>query len=216
MAFDNSYTAVTGSTYQASDYNTGTKGNFTAVWVGTTAGDIDYYTSATAKNRLALVAGGLLYGGATAPAWLANAAGGVLYGGASAPAYLAAGAANTFLRSTGSVPEYAPLVSQRQGGSSTIWTSPGTTTYTPTATLMQLGYKAISFSSSTGSSTAVTYPTAFTQRPAIILFVEAAYTLTYMWSLGHTDDTTSGFNYNVKWSGAYTGTINFGWLAIGL
>ena len=68
MAFDNSFTAVTGATYAASDYNTHTKGNFTAVWVGTTAGDMDYYTSATAKSRLALVAGGLLYGGASAPA----------------------------------------------------------------------------------------------------------------------------------------------------
>lgn len=53
MAFDNSYTAVTGATYSASDYNTYTKGNFTAIWVGTTAGDIEYYTSSTAKSRLA-------------------------------------------------------------------------------------------------------------------------------------------------------------------
>lgn len=53
MAFDNSYTAVTGATYAASDYNTYTKGNFTAIWVGTTAGDMEYYSSATAKTRLA-------------------------------------------------------------------------------------------------------------------------------------------------------------------
>lgn len=53
MAFDNSYTAVTGATYAASDYNTYTKGNFTAVWVGTTAGDVEYYTSSTAKARIA-------------------------------------------------------------------------------------------------------------------------------------------------------------------
>ena len=72
MAFDNSYTAVTGATYAAADYNTYTKGNFTAVWVGTTAGDIDYYSSATAKTRLpkgtakqAL----MMNSGATAPEW---------------------------------------------------------------------------------------------------------------------------------------------------
>lgn len=53
MAFDNSYSAVTGATYAASDYNTYVKGNFTAIWVGTTAGDMDYYSSATAKTRLA-------------------------------------------------------------------------------------------------------------------------------------------------------------------
>ena len=28
--------------------------NFAAVWVGTSAGDMDYYTSATAKTRLAI------------------------------------------------------------------------------------------------------------------------------------------------------------------
>lgn len=53
MAFDNSYTAVTGATYAAADYNTYTKGNFTAIWVGTTAGDMEYYASSSAKTRLA-------------------------------------------------------------------------------------------------------------------------------------------------------------------
>ena len=104
MSFDNSYTAVTGATYQASDYNTHTKGNFTAVWVGTTAGDIDYYTSATAKNRLAI-----------------GAAGGILTSSGSAPQWTALGAADTFLRSTGSALGWAPLVKSRQGGSATIW-----------------------------------------------------------------------------------------------
>jgi len=72
MAFDNGYTAVTGATYAASDYNTYTKGNFTAIWVGTTAGDMEYYTSSTAKSRLAK---GSAYqvlrmnSGATAPEW---------------------------------------------------------------------------------------------------------------------------------------------------
>lgn len=72
MAFDNSYTAVTGATYAAADYNTYTKGNFTAIWVGTTAGDMEYYTSSTAKSRLAK---GSAYqvlrmnSGATAPEW---------------------------------------------------------------------------------------------------------------------------------------------------
>lgn len=74
MSFDNSYTAVTGATYQASDYNTHTKGNFTAVWVGTTAGDMEYYTSATTKSRLAKGTA-LQYlrmnSGATAPEWAA-------------------------------------------------------------------------------------------------------------------------------------------------
>lgn len=54
MAFDNSFTAVTGATLAAGDWNTAVKGNWTASWVGTTAGDLNYYSSATAKSRLAL------------------------------------------------------------------------------------------------------------------------------------------------------------------
>jgi hypothetical protein len=70
MAFDNSFTAVTGQTYTASQYNTHTKGNFTAIWVGTTAGDSDYYTSSTSKARLAIGAVGNFLGSTgTAPRW---------------------------------------------------------------------------------------------------------------------------------------------------
>ena len=48
--------------------------NMNAIWVGTTAGDMEYYTAANAKTRLAVVAGGILYGGASAPAYLATPA----------------------------------------------------------------------------------------------------------------------------------------------
>lgn len=217
MSFDNTYTAVTGATYQASDYNTHTKGNFTAVWVGTTVGDMDYYTSASSKNRIALVTGGLLFGGAIAPTWLANVPGGVLYGGPVTPTHLPIGAADTFLRSTGSVPAYAPLVAKRQGGSATVWNSAGTTTYTPTATIIQTGCVSMTFASSTGNYTPITYPTAFTQAPTIFVSPECIFSLSFMWSVGTTQaaDPTTGFNLNVKWASAYTGTINFSWLAIG-
>lgn len=71
MAFDNSFTAVVGATYTAAQYNTYTKGNFTSIWVGTTAGDIDYYTSSTAKNRVAIgTLGALLKSTGSAPSWL--------------------------------------------------------------------------------------------------------------------------------------------------
>jgi len=54
MSFNNSFTAVTGATYTAAQYNTHTRDNFTAIFVGTTAGDMDYYTGAAAKARLAI------------------------------------------------------------------------------------------------------------------------------------------------------------------
>lgn len=54
MSFNNSFTAVTGATYTAAQYNTHTRDNLTAIWVYTTAGDIAYATSATALARLGI------------------------------------------------------------------------------------------------------------------------------------------------------------------
>jgi hypothetical protein len=179
MAFSAPFTAVSGAVFTAAQWNTSGRDNINALWPGTTAGDIDYYSSATAKTRIPI------------------------------------GIAGTFLGSNASVPSWGPLVLRREGGSATIWTNPGTTAYTPTATVIQSGYIAVTFAASAGSATSITYPVAFAQRPAIYISAETAYTLAYMWSFGHTDDTVNGFNLNVKWSSAYTGTISFGWLAIG-
>ena len=46
-------TAVTGATFTAAQFNTNVRDNLNAIWVGTTAGDIDYYSGATTKARLA-------------------------------------------------------------------------------------------------------------------------------------------------------------------
>lgn len=72
MAFDNSFTAVTGQTLAAADWNTAVKGNWTAAWVGSAAGDMDYYSSATAKTRVAKGTAKQVWTmntGATAPEW---------------------------------------------------------------------------------------------------------------------------------------------------
>lgn len=63
---------VTGQTYSAANYNTQVRDNINGIWVLTTAGDMLYATGASAANRLALVVGGVMYGGASAPAWLAK------------------------------------------------------------------------------------------------------------------------------------------------
>lgn len=226
MSFDNSYTAVTGATYQASDFNTGVKGNFTAIWVGSAPGDMDYYTSATAKSRLALTtggllyggasapawlaltAGGLLYGGASAPAWLANVAGGLLYGGASAPAYLAKGTSRQLLRAGASYPEYGSLVYRRQGGDASNWQTAGASNYTPTLGDMQVG----SISVTAGSTAAVTYPVAFAQRPVIMLSVNAS----SGWYEAHwSDDSVSGFTIRLSPLDGGSGAKVVNWLAIG-
>lgn len=74
MAYTSGFTAVSGATFTAAQYNTNVRDNFSALWVYTTAGDISYATSSTAAGRLALVPGGVMYGGASAPAWLATPA----------------------------------------------------------------------------------------------------------------------------------------------
>jgi len=59
------------ATYTAAQYNTYTRDNFTAIWVGTTAGDLDYYTGATAKARLAIgVSGSYLASNGSVPSWV--------------------------------------------------------------------------------------------------------------------------------------------------
>ncbi len=54
MAFSNTYTAVTGGTLSAAQWNTGVRDNLTALWTYTTAGDIEYATSSTALARLGI------------------------------------------------------------------------------------------------------------------------------------------------------------------
>lgn len=54
----------------AAEFNQQIRDNFNALWNGTTAGDIDYYTSSTAKTRLGIgAAGTILAPSGAAPAW---------------------------------------------------------------------------------------------------------------------------------------------------
>jgi hypothetical protein len=74
MAFSAPITAVTGATFTAAQFNTSVRDNVNALWVGTTAGDIDYYSSAVAKTRVGVgTAYQLLKSTGTAPAWEALA-----------------------------------------------------------------------------------------------------------------------------------------------
>ena len=57
-----------------------------------------------------------------------------------------------------------PQFYRRQGGSTTIWSTAGTTTYTPTAVRMQAGVITV-----TGGAITMTFPTAFSQAPILIL-----------------------------------------------
>jgi hypothetical protein len=179
MSFSSMTTRAAGYVVKAAtDWNV-IVSNFAALWVGTTAGDIDYYDSATSKSRIAI------------------------------------GAADTFVRSSGSVPAWGPLVKRRQGGSSTIWTSAGTTGYTPTATVIQVGCIPVVFSSVATVDAAVTYPVAFAQRPVIFFTSEITSGFAYNFSFGYNNDTVNGFTLTSRIASALSATLNISWLAIG-
>jgi len=92
MAYSVVPLVAVGDLWTAANQNTYLKDNFAAVWVGTTAGDIDYYTGAANKARLAASNGGVLLSGAAAPSWLGiGAGGGILTENGTIPSWLAIG-----------------------------------------------------------------------------------------------------------------------------
>lgn len=135
---------------------------------------------------------------------------------AGIPSYLTGGSALQALmkNAANNGYEWAGLAYRRQGGNSTIWSSPGTTSYTPAKTIIQTGTANVSISSGVGN-TAITYPQAYTQRPTIFLSFNGTSLLSWVWSFGWTDDTTTGFSLHVKFAGAYNGTVIASWLALG-
>lgn len=81
--------------------------NMNAIWVGTTAGDMDYYVDSNTKSRLAMTAGGVLRSTAAGiPAWLGLSAGDMLYRSATVLTNLAIGTSGKILTSNGSAPTW--------------------------------------------------------------------------------------------------------------
>lgn len=193
MSYATVPTVATSDSWTAAQHNTYVRDNLTAIWVGTTAGDLDYYTSSSAKARLAFSAGGMLYAGtATAPAWTN------------------AGTQHAFMRYQTN-PEFGGLVYKRQGGTATSWQATGTTTYTPTSTLIQTGSISVSMGGGDGDAT-VTYPQVYTQRPVIFLSPNR--------NAGRitcrvTGDGTAGFTASLADIDLGTGAVELYWLAIG-
>lgn len=75
MAMTLGFTAVTGATYTAAQYNTNVRDNWAASWVYSVAGDLMYATGATTATRLAIgAAQTLLKSTGAAPAWSTLAA----------------------------------------------------------------------------------------------------------------------------------------------
>ncbi len=170
--------------------------NLRVLYPYTTGGDLAYRSAAgDYLARLALVVGGVLFGDDTAPA------------------YTPAGTQYQFLMSNGAAdPAFAALLFRRQGGDANNWASPGTTTYTPTATKRQKGVKAVTINPS-GTLT-VTYPVAFTNRPHVMVSINCGGGSI---TTRVTNDSVSGFDvelYDVSSSGSLS--VDVYWSAEGL
>lgn len=188
MAFGTVPLVATSDSWTASQHNTYLRDNMAAIWVGTTAGDTDYYTSATAKSRLAIgTANQIMRSTGSAPAWAdlstitaakalvaSQATSDMFYATSSTvTARLALGSAHTFLKSNGSAPNYGTISWRRQGGSATAWGTAGTTSYTPTYELIQKGSKAITVTTGNGSAT-VTFPVSYSYVPHVTFGISTA------------------------------------------
>lgn len=105
MAWTSPFTAVTGAIFTAAQWNASGRDNLNELWKYTTAGDIEYATSATTLVRLGIGgAGALMKSTGTAPSWLALGAEGTLMRSTgSDAAWLANGTAGQQLGISGGV-----------------------------------------------------------------------------------------------------------------
>lgn len=109
-----------------------------------------------------------------------------------------------------------PQFYRRQGGNATNWVTPGTTTYTPTTVRMQAGSIEISLSAANESSELITFPTAFSQTPIVIvsLIYGGSYNLVQI-SASTTDATQTQIYLGTVDGSSITEDFGVLWLAIG-
>jgi hypothetical protein len=109
-----------------------------------------------------------------------------------------------------------PQFYRRQGGSSSNWSSQGSSNYTPTAVRMQAGVIRNSVADGDfGDSVSVTFPTSFSNTPLVLVTLEA-YIDGYQWTIGLTSVSSSGcVIYVVSNQSAGARNADIAWLAIG-
>jgi hypothetical protein len=157
--------------------------------------------------------------------WPYSAAGDLAYASsASVLARLAKGTAGQALKMNAgaTAPEWGSGggASNRQGGSATDWSSPGSTDYVPAGSKIQCGETQIVISGAGSGSVSVTFPVAFANDSPIILAV-----ISKIASGGISGGVTSGpradvlsksaMTLGVSLGGSSTVTLNISWIAIG-
>ena len=178
-------TWTTGEKVTEAMLNEQIRDNGDAIWVGTTAGDMEYYSAADAKTRIPIGTNGKVLGVSSGlPAWIAQASN--------------------------------PIV-QRKGGSATDWNVGGTTNYSPTKPIVQVGtggaYGVINPSGSIyyGTGT-ITFPQAFSQKPMVTVTLGTSGFV--LFSYGVYNITTTKFDFVINCSlQNYSFLIH--WIAVG-
>ena len=149
----------------------------------------------------AVEAGDIATGGVTA--------GDIATGGVSATAQLA----NDIVDDT-KVGNRVPQFYRRQGGSSSNWATKGNTSYTPTTVRMQGGVKEWAAGASTDGIVSVTFPTAFSNAPIVLVTVRGSIADDIVVSTQ--TPSTTGVVIMWKDAGGETHTsVEITWLAIG-
>lgn len=183
MSFTTPRTWTYGETVTEAQLNEQLRDNMNALWTGTTAGDMDYYTSNATKTRLA-------------------------GGTANAGVVLRMGTAGT-------APEYGGVVTYRQGGSATNWSTTGTVNYTPTKSVIQTGaFNIPEFNTTYGKGTII-FPTPFSRIP--LVFTENIDTSKVFTRPNYSAVTTTYAEvvYNVEEGVTDPNGLDIAWIAIG-
>lgn len=110
-----------------------------------------------------------------------------------------------------------PQLYRRQGGSSSDWSTAGTTTYTPGAVRKQVGAVSLAFSGHSQRSVSVTFPTAFSNVPVVVVSLElvSGSTSEPFYTPVLYNVTASGFDVYVTHPSTVSGTWYVHWEATG-
>lgn len=116
--------------------------------------------------------------------------------------------------------EWAALLNviNRQGGSTTVWNTPGTGTRSVASAATQVGIVTVAMSGSPAYGTqAITFPTAFSNNPLVLVSAKSVLSSGVNVVVTYGGISTTGFtiyvDYNAS-SGSY-GNIDITWIAIG-
>jgi len=103
-------------------------------------------------------------------------------------------------------------LTRRQGGNASAWATAGSTNYTPTGVLMQVGREW----SSASADVTVTYPTPFSNTPLIFCQVEDPIVdMDHHYHIVFTSKITTGFTMGMYNELGARVNAQFSWMAIG-